>query len=176
MSQAIGAASSLTLLWSVTCKAKTTRTNSKNKNKTFKLKVVEKEEAKNNNGGFGDKKKQEQLWQCVQSCGACCKLAKDPTFATPEEIFDNPSDIELYESLVGADGWCIHFDKSNRTCSIYEDRPYFCRVEPDVFQNLYGINKRKFNKEACSFCKDTIKTIYGADSEELDRFNKAIRS
>lgn len=95
MSQAIGAASSLTLLWSVTCKAKTTRTNSKNKNKTFKLKVVEKEEAKNNNGGFGDKKKQEQLWQCVQSCGACCKLAKDPTFATPEEIFENPSDIEV---------------------------------------------------------------------------------
>lgn len=95
MSQAIGAASSLTLLWSVTCKAKTTRTNSKNKNKTFKLKVVEKEEAKNNNGGFGDKKKQEQLWQCVQSCGACCKLAKDPIFATPEEIFDNPSDIEV---------------------------------------------------------------------------------
>ena len=28
----------------------------------------------------------------------------------------------------------------------------------------------------CSFCKNTIKAIYGVDSEELDKFNKAIRS
>ncbi|KAI3771506.1 hypothetical protein L6452_02671 [Arctium lappa] len=40
--------------------------------------------------------------------------------------------------------------KSTRTCSIYADRPYFCRVESDVFEALYGIDKRKFNKEACS--------------------------
>lgn len=173
MSQAIGGASSLTLLWPVTCKAKG-KTSSKGKVKT--VKVVDREIEKQKNGGFGVKKKKEPLWQCVQGCGACCKLSKGPTFVTPEEIFDKPSDIELYKSMVGADGWCIHFDKSTRTCSIYEDRPYFCRVEPDVFQTLYGINKKKFNKEACSFCKDIIKAIHGADSEELDRFNNAIRS
>ncbi|KNA12698.1 hypothetical protein SOVF_123600 [Spinacia oleracea] len=175
MSQAIGGASSLTLLWPVTCKAKG-RTSPNSKVKTVKLVGLEKEKLKQKDGGFGETKKKEPLWQCVQDCGACCKLSKGPTFATPEEIFDNPSDIELYTSMVGADGWCIHFDKSTRSCSIYEDRPYFCRVEPNIFENLYGITNRKFNKEACSFCKDTIKAIYGADSEELDRFNKAIRS
>lgn len=29
------------------------------------------------------------------------------------------------------------------------DRPYFCRVEPAIFETLYGIEKKKFNKEAC---------------------------
>jgi len=28
----------------------------------------------------------------------------------------------------------------------------------------------------CSCCIDTIKTIYGPDSKELDSFNRAIRS
>ncbi|CAO2813613.1 unnamed protein product [Amaranthus hypochondriacus] len=150
MSQAIGHGfSSLSFLLPVTCKAKS-RSNSKGKFKP--VKVVDREEAKlQKDGGFGDKKKKDPLWQCIQGCGACCKLEKGPTFATAEEIFDTPSDIELYKSLVGADGWCINFDKSTRTCSIYDDRPYFCRAEPDVFQNLYGINKRKFNKEACRY-------------------------
>ncbi|KAK2984007.1 hypothetical protein RJ640_024221 [Escallonia rubra] len=57
-----------------------------------------------------------------------------------------------------------------------QDRPYFCRVEPEIFQDLYGIDKKKFNKEACSCCVDTIKAIYGSQSQELDKFNHAIRS
>ncbi|KAL8508906.1 hypothetical protein ACS0TY_016201 [Phlomoides rotata] len=67
---------------------------------------------------FGGKRK-DPVWQCVQNCGACCKLDKGPTFPSPEEVFDDPSDIELYKSLVGQDGWCIHYDKSSRKCSIY---------------------------------------------------------
>lgn len=101
---------------------------------------------------------------------------------------------QLFNSLVGSDGWCIHFDKSTRKCSIYAgetcflsclgleislfifwwfcffafvisvnswtvvlfllfalDRPYFCRVEPAIFETLYGIEKKKFNKEACRY-------------------------
>nr|POE67754.1 hypothetical protein CFP56_50012 [Quercus suber]POE67755.1 hypothetical protein CFP56_50013 [Quercus suber] len=100
--------------------------------------------------GFGSRRK-EPLWRCVEGCGACCKLDKGPSFPTPEEIFTDPRDIELYRSLMGPDGWCINFDKGTRTCSIYNDRPYFCRVEPEVFQSLFGIKKKKFNKEACSF-------------------------
>ncbi|KAL8504587.1 hypothetical protein ACS0TY_015956 [Phlomoides rotata] len=123
--------------------------------------------------GFGGKRK-DPVWQCVQNCGACCKLDKGPTFPSPEEVFDDPSDIELYKSLVGQDGWCIHYDKSSRKCSIYAERPYFCQVEPEVFDTLYGIEKKKFNKEACSCCIDTIKTVYGKHSEELDKFNRAI--
>ncbi|XP_058209296.1 uncharacterized protein LOC131322130 [Rhododendron vialii] len=120
--------------------------------------------------GFGPR------WQCVEGCGACCKLDKGPSFATPEEIFENPSDIELYRSLVGADGWCINYNKSSRTCSIYADRPYFCRVEPEIFETLYGINKKRFDKEACSCCRDTIRDVYGSKSKELENFNHATRS
>lgn len=127
------------------------------------------------NTGFGTSKK-EPLWRCVEGCGACCKLAKGPAFATPEEIFTKPSDIELYKSLIGPDGWCIHYEKSTRKCSIYPDRPYFCRVEPDIFESLYGITKKKFNKEACGSCRDTIKEIYGSHSKELDNFNRSLRS
>ncbi|KAJ6924160.1 hypothetical protein NC652_017454 [Populus alba x Populus x berolinensis] len=64
-----------------------------------------------------------------------------PPFLCPASI--------LYKSLIGPDGWCIHYEKSTRKCSIYPDRPYFCRVEPDIFESLYGITKKKFNKEAC---------------------------
>ncbi|CAH2074434.1 unnamed protein product [Thlaspi arvense] len=103
--------------------------------------------------GFSGRTAKELTWQCVEGCGACCKLAKDFAFATPDEIFDDPDDVELYRN-----------------------RPYFCRVEPEVFQTLYGIEQKKFNKEACSCCIDTIKTIYGSDSKELDNFNRAIRS
>ncbi|KAK9677374.1 hypothetical protein RND81_11G139500 [Saponaria officinalis] len=175
MSESISGAliSGLTIVNAVNCRTKAYP--KKGKAKTVKL-VQPKEEKMLKNGGFGDKKMKEPLWECVQNCGACCKLQKDPSFASPDEIFDNPHDVQLYNSLVGTDGWCIHYDKINRKCSIYDERPYFCRVETDVFQTLYGISKRKFNKEACSFCNDTIKAIYGADSEELNRFNKAVRS
>ncbi|KAJ6924161.1 hypothetical protein NC652_017454 [Populus alba x Populus x berolinensis] len=128
-----------------------------------------------NTTGFGTSKK-EPSWRCVEGCGACCKLAKGPAFATPEEIFTNPTDIELYKSLIGPDGWCIHYEKSTRKCSIYPDRPYFCRVEPDIFESLYGITKKKFNKEACGSCRDTIKEIYGSHSKELDSFNRSLRT
>ncbi|KAF7804516.1 flagellin N-methylase [Senna tora] len=127
------------------------------------------------NVGFGGPKK-DDLWRCVQGCGACCKLDKGPSFASPQEIFTDPSDVELYNSLIGPDGWCVHFDKSTRTCSIYADRPYFCRVEADVFKSLYGIDKKNINKEACSFCRDTIKAIYGSRSQEMCNFNSAVRN
>ncbi|KAL6998271.1 hypothetical protein U1Q18_008397 [Sarracenia purpurea var. burkii] len=125
--------------------------------------------------GFGVERK-EPPWQCAQGCGACCKLDKGPSFPTPEEIFQDPSDIQLYRSLIGPDGWCTHFDKTSWTCSIYSDRPYFCRVEPEIFQTLYGIDKKRFNKEACSCCRDAIKSAYGPESEELENFNNVIRS
>lgn len=123
--------------------------------------------------GFGGKKR-DPVWQCVQNCGACCKLDKGPSFPSPQDIFDDPSDVQLYESLIGPDGWCINYEKSTRKCSIYAERPYFCRVEPEVFDLLYGISKSKFNKEACSCCTDTIKAVYGIDSEELQAFNHAV--
>ncbi|GMP85326.1 hypothetical protein CsSME_00038530 [Camellia sinensis var. sinensis] len=43
--------------------------------------------------GFGGERK-EVRWKCVEDCGACCKLEKGPSFATPEEIFQDPSDVQ----------------------------------------------------------------------------------
>ncbi|XP_020207617.1 uncharacterized protein LOC109792610 [Cajanus cajan] len=125
--------------------------------------------------GFGGDKK-ETKWQCVEGCGACCKLQKGPSFPSPEEIFDDPSHVQLYKSLIGPDGWCIHYEKSTRKCSIYPERPYFCRVEPAVFKSLFGVKEKNFHKEACSFCRDTIKAIYGPNSKELNNFNSTIRN
>lgn len=45
--------------------------------------------------GFNSRNK-EPNWQCIQNCGACCKLEKGPNFPTAEEIFDDPSDIEVF--------------------------------------------------------------------------------
>lgn len=156
----------------VTCRARPT-----GKNKDPK---TNRRENANSVVGFGGgisgagKLKKEPLWQCVKGCGACCKLNKGPDFASPEEIFDNASDIQLYRSMTGPDGWCKHYDKSNRTCSIYNDRPYFCRAQPDVFQMLYGIKERNFNKAACSACKETIKSVYGVSSKELEDFKQKV--
>lgn len=55
-------------------------------------------QGRNINVGFGGKRK-EQLWQCVEGCSACCKLAKGPSFASPEEIFQNTSDIEVRQFI-----------------------------------------------------------------------------
>ncbi|GFQ00916.1 hypothetical protein PHJA_002235500 [Phtheirospermum japonicum] len=52
-----------------------------------------KTQRQNSTQGFGGKKK-DPVWQCIQNCGACCKLDKGPTFPSAEEIFDEPSDIE----------------------------------------------------------------------------------
>lgn len=128
------------------------------------------------NGKGFETKQEEVTWACVSGCGACCKLAKGPSFAPPEDIFDDPDDIALYWSLIGSDGWCVNYDKVTRTCSIYNERPYFCRVKPDVFKKLYGIDENRFNKEACGSCRDTIKDVYGSKSPELEKFKKSIRN
>nr|XP_025632801.1 uncharacterized protein LOC112727323 isoform X1 [Arachis hypogaea] len=107
------------------------------------------------NAGFGASEKKEAWWRCVEGCGACCKLEKGPSFPSPEEIFTDPSHVEHYKSLIGPDGWCIHYEKITRKCSIYSERPYFCRVEPEIFDSLYGISEKKFNKEACRLLKYT---------------------
>jgi hypothetical protein len=40
------------------------------------------------------------------------------------------------------------------------ERPYFCRAEPEVFQSLFGVKEKNFNKEACRFTFLTHYSIY----------------
>lgn len=111
-------------------------------------------------------------WQCVKNCGACCHL--DPTDRPDLEEYLNPDELGIYLSLVGEDGWCIHFDRENRECSIYQDRPRFCRVQVDVFEDLYGIEPEELNDFAIDCCREQIDGVYGDRSLEMIRFDREV--
>jgi len=106
-------------------------------------------------------------WQCVKSCGACCQL--DPADRPDLSDYLSPTELSLYMSMVGEDGWCINYDKSQRECTIYEDRPSFCRVQPDTFQKLYDISPTDLNDFAIECCEQQISGVYGNHSEEMTK-------
>jgi hypothetical protein len=111
-------------------------------------------------------------WQCVKRCGACCHL--DPADRPDLEDYLTPDELELYLSLVGDDGWCINYDQTSRECRIYDERPRFCRVQVDVFQDLYGIEPEDMNDFAIACCQQQIEGVYGDGSPELMRFNQTV--
>jgi uncharacterized protein len=111
-------------------------------------------------------------WCCVQQCGACCHL--DPAERPEVQDYLTPEEWAHYLSLVGADGWCIHFDGVTRRCRIYKERPQFCRVQPDVFQRLYGVEPEELNEFAIACCREQIDAVYGDRSLESLRFEREI--
>ncbi|KAJ1442370.1 hypothetical protein B484DRAFT_322056 [Ochromonadaceae sp. CCMP2298] len=114
-------------------------------------------------------------WACVKNCGACCKLG--PLDSRPDlDTYLSPEELAKYESMIGADDWCINFDKESRMCKIYEDRPDFCRVEPKKFQKMYDIEEEELN-DFCAFCcREQISDVYGAESDESIRFEDVIEA
>ena len=76
--------------------------------------------------------------------------------------------------MVGDDGWCINYDKTKRECTIYDERPNFCRVEKDTFQALYNIEPADLNVFAIACCAQQSTGIYGNCSPEMDRFYEAV--
>ena len=111
-------------------------------------------------------------WRCVKHCGACCYL--NPAERPELDQYLTPAELGLYLSLVGPDGWCIHFDPLTRSCQIYQDRPRFCRVTPEVFQDLYEIEPAQLNDFAIDCCREQIQDVYGDRSLEILRFERAI--
>ena len=111
-------------------------------------------------------------WQCVSNCGACCNLTPKDRPDLAEYL--EPEELTLYMTMVGEDGWCINYDRHNRKCQIYDSRPRFCRVEPDNFQDMYGVEKEEFNEFAIACCQQQIDGVYGEDSEELNRYDLEI--
>ena len=111
-------------------------------------------------------------WRCVDNCGACCNL-------TPEDRPDlakylSREELELYMGMVGEDGWCINYDRDRRKCQIYESRPRFCRVKPDNFADMYGVEVEEFNDFAISCCQQQIVGVYGEESKELSNYNSLV--
>lgn len=111
-------------------------------------------------------------WRCVKQCGACCQL--DPGDRPDLDQYLPPDELALYLSLVGTDGWCVHFDHLNRECQIYADRPRFCRVEADIFHDLYGVEPEELNDFAIDCCQQQIEGVYGDRSLEMLRFDREV--
>lgn len=107
-------------------------------------------------------------WSCMSHCGACCYL--NPSERPELENYLSASELAQYHSLVGADGWCVHYQKETRTCGIYEQRPSFCRVTPDNFQRMFGVAASEFDEFAIECCCDHIASLYGEESEEMVRY------
>lgn len=111
-------------------------------------------------------------WRCVKQCGACCHL--DPAERPDLEDYLSPEELALYLSMVGSDGWCVHYDRNHRECSIYADRPRFCRVRADIFEEMYGIQPEELHDFAIECCQEQISGVYGDRSLEMLRFNQEI--
>ncbi len=111
-------------------------------------------------------------WRCIERCGACCHL--DPDDRPDLASYLSPAELQQYLRMVGADGWCVYFDKITRRCTIYADRPRFCRVEADVFGDMFGIEPEELNDFAIACCCQQIEGVYGEQALELLRFQYAV--
>mmetsp|Transcript_21832 Transcript_21832/g.88912 ORF Transcript_21832/g.88912 Transcript_21832/m.88912 type:complete len:180 (-) Transcript_21832:1611-2150(-) len=111
-------------------------------------------------------------WKCVKNCGACCFL--DPDFREPLEPILSTEDFALYMSMVGPDGWCIHFNKTTRTCGNYENRPMFCRVTKEQQAKIYGLSDEDGDLAAVESCMDHIQEVYGPESKEMRTYADAV--
>lgn len=111
-------------------------------------------------------------WRCINNCGACCHLK--PGDRPKLETYLTPRQLEKYLSMVGKNGWCINFDHQTRTCKIYEDRPDFCRVKPEIFKRMYGVSAQEFNDFAIDCCHQQIEAVYGANSPEMNNYRRMV--
>ncbi len=112
-----------------------------------------------------------ERWQCIQQCGACCRLDPDQRQDALDAL--SPEQKELYLSMVGADGWCIHFNSGSRSCRIYDTRPDFCRVSN--LSRLFGTDAQNTDALAIACCQQQIRSEYGGRGRVMKRFLKAIR-
>ena len=111
-------------------------------------------------------------WHCISQCGACCRLCpeerQEALLALSEE------DRATYLSMVGPDGWCIHYDSGGRRCRVYDHRPTFCRVSE--LGHLFSVEIDEIDAFATDCCRQQIRSTYGGKSLTLRRFNRAQRS
>ncbi len=111
-------------------------------------------------------------WTCIEKCGACCKI--DLKSRRSLSNFLTKEDIKLIESMTQKDGWCKFLDKKNMKCTIYKNRPFFCRV--DIFSHKFKEYKKRGDKFLIECCKDHISSVYGKESDEMNRFKREILS
>ena len=111
-------------------------------------------------------------WRCINSCGACCRLDPEQRSEALEALSEEQR--RQYLSMVGPDGWCIHYDTGGRRGRIYDQRPSFCRVSS--LAELFDVEHEHREAFAIACCREQIRVEYGGRSLELRRFERAIRT
>ena len=76
--------------------------------------------------------------------------------------------------MVGDDGWCIHYDSGGQRCTIYSDRPDFCRVSE--LGALFDVPTDDIDSFAIACCRQQIRATHGGRSGVMRRFNRAHRA
>ncbi|CAJ1415520.1 unnamed protein product [Effrenium voratum] len=114
-------------------------------------------------------------WKCVAGCGACCLLGTEEERPFLKDLLSEEQ-LRIFRTLPGEDGWCKHFDFNQRTCSIYDERPDFCRVKTFLcskaaFFDVDGSDADALGGFCADTCRQSIADVYGHDSEEMERFN-----
>ena len=140
--------------------------------------------------------KAQEQWQCISGCGACCRL--DPALRGEALEALDPEQQQTYLAMVGADGWCIHFDTGSRRCRIYAQRPDFCRVDnlvglfsaggcggaatpaaagdnPDSPQSNNLGQHGSLDELAIACCRQQIRSEWGGRGKVMRRFNRSVR-
>ena len=105
-------------------------------------------------------------WSCIENCGACCKFDLSERADLSSKL--NSKDIALITSMISKDGWCKYLEKSNRRCTIYESRPYFCRV--GKFTTKFKGYRKDGDKFLIDCCIQHITSIYGNKSKQMKSF------
>jgi Fe-S-cluster containining protein len=118
-----------------------------------------------------------EVWRCISGCGSCCRL--DPTLRPEALEALNPDQQRLYRSMVGPDGWCVHYDTGGQRCRIYASRPDFCRIESlvDLFGSASPAPGAPGQADALAIacCKQQIRCESGGRGRVMRRFLQAIR-
>ena len=82
------------------------------------------------------------------NCGVCCTetemlLSKKDIKRLESKGYRRNSfvrcDKQGYAELKNRDGYCVFYDRKNRRCSVYVDRPSGCRVYPVIVDEEKGI-------------------------------------
>ena len=116
--------------------------------------------------------KQSPSWRCIHQCGACCRLCPEERGEALAALSEDQR--TTYLSMVGEDGWCIHYDSGGQRCTIYAKRPDFCRVSE--LGTLFDVSTEDIDSFAIACCRQQIRATYGGRSGVMRRFDRAQRT
>ena len=115
---------------------------------------------------------QKLRWQCIRGCGACCRLAPQERVEALQAL--SKEQTIQYLRLVADDGWCRFYNKSLKTCTIYNQRPDFCNVKNLL--SIFKLDNTPIDTVAIMSCRQHIRSIYGGRCQVLKRFEHTLRS